>query len=959
MAPLATLAGYRVVAEIGRGSQATVYRAVDPKTGDEVAIKLLALHHASALARFERERRLLEGLGAEEGFVPLVGAGSAAEGPFLVMPFVGGGSLEERLERGSLTIDEAIALGHALASAVARAHARGVVHRDLKPANVLFTKRGTETGDWGRPLVADLGIAKHFDRAAPGASQSASLSKTGVLMGTAGYTAPEQLRDAKAVGPPADVFALGAILYECVAGRPAFPGATPLEVLEAVETGRFEPLRRTRAGVPGRLDALVARALARDPTARFADAADLARALEGARHASRAPLAIGLAAGTIAVAVLALATVRRPPVEPERAPSAPPLAPAPSRLPPPFDRIAATRSLRLAWTAGDPSWCVPACSALAFTPDGKKLVATGDESIWILDAASGIAERILEPGVGWLVAFALSPSGKLALVSSSGRPAPPSGRYQPLPSGPPSLQLWDLERGALVRTLEEAKEGFGSVAFSPSGALAFAVGPGGGIRVFDVATGERRAVLGPEPGDPAQALSAGDDRLLAGGAAKLRLWDVASGRSIELEGSAGGTVAVALLADRRHAATGGADGSVKLVDLATGESTAIGAHAGSVVGLALSRDERTLATSGADGRIKTWDVATGAARGTVERPARFGGPGLGSTTSAGALAFAPAGDVLVSAAWDQRLRRFDASGRPLGGDVPSSHQTLALAVDPRGRFVVTGSRDGGVLVREARTGTLVRSLVARAGEIWCVAFSADGSRLAAAGWSGDVVVWDVARWSELARFNTGAMTFAVGLDAHGQRAVATGWFQGSRVVDLPAGAPREGSSGYSRWLRKALFTPDGARFLAGVDHDALALWDLASGKLLRRFHVGLELQDISMAADGKLVLLSANPGHASLWSVDGPGGEAKPIRLLEGHKAKVIGCALSPSAARAATASEDRTIRLWNVADGRELDRVDLAPICDRPTSVVFDGESSLVVATDRGFVLAFEIDAR
>src|SRR5205807_1951035 len=118
-----------------------------------------------------------------------------------------------------LGIDETIALGRALASTLARAHERGVVHRDLKPENVLFARRAP-IADIGRPLVADLGLAKQFLKdGAPDAAASASLSRSGDMRGTAGYASREQLGDAKSVGPPADVFSLGAILYECLAGE--------------------------------------------------------------------------------------------------------------------------------------------------------------------------------------------------------------------------------------------------------------------------------------------------------------------------------------------------------------------------------------------------------------------------------------------------------------------------------------------------------------------------------------------------------------------------------------------------------------------------------------------------------------------------------------------------------------------------------------------------------------------
>jgi serine/threonine-protein kinase len=263
---LKRLGPYEVAGLIGNGGMGAVFLARGP-TG-EVAIKLLTSSKPAAAERFDRERRLQARLGGLEGFVPLLDMGRSESGPFLVMPLLRGGTLRDRLERGGLGLDASVALGVRLARAMGRAHALGVVHRDLKPENVLFDEAGN-------PLIADLGLAKHFSSAAPGASQSVSLSVDGSFRGTAGYMAPEQARDAKSVGPPADVFSLGAILYECVSGAPAFTGRSPLELLTKLEEGRVEPLQG-----PAWLVAVVERALAREPGARFADADELARALE-------------------------------------------------------------------------------------------------------------------------------------------------------------------------------------------------------------------------------------------------------------------------------------------------------------------------------------------------------------------------------------------------------------------------------------------------------------------------------------------------------------------------------------------------------------------------------------------------------------------------------------------------------------------------------------------------------
>ena len=313
---------YEVEEVIGRGGMGVVYRARSPG-GGPVALKLLRRTSlAEARARFERERRLLSSLGETEGFVPLLDAGESAEGPFIVMKLVTGGTLRDRLQRGPLGVDETVALGIALGSALGAAHVRGIIHRDLKPENILF--------DGTRPLVADLGLAKHFAGGAPGASQSVSLSQTGTSRGTAGYLAPEQLKDAKSAGPAADVFALGALLYECLSGRPSFSGESLIEVLVAIEECDPEPLGVLRPDAPRALVALVERALARAPARRPADGHAIARDLAALdappRRRRRGPVLVLVAALALGAAVALHARPRR---EPEPKPPPHPVAPEP------------------------------------------------------------------------------------------------------------------------------------------------------------------------------------------------------------------------------------------------------------------------------------------------------------------------------------------------------------------------------------------------------------------------------------------------------------------------------------------------------------------------------------------------------------------------------------------------------------------------------------------------------
>ncbi|HZU95260.1 MAG TPA: protein kinase [Planctomycetota bacterium] len=303
---------YETAEEIGRGGMAIVFRARGPR-GETVALKVLAALEPEVLALFERETRLLATLRSNDGVVPILDSGSVGGRPYIVMPLLGGGTLRDRLDRRKkLERAEAVALVRRLAEALGRAHERGIVHRDVKPGNVLFDAEGN-------PFVADLGFAKHFTRDVPGASQSATVSATGTIAGTAGYMAPEQLQGASRIGPEADVFALGVILYECLEGEKPFPARGLVSYVESLR-GVTPRLR----GHPAWLARAVERALEKDPARRFTDGHAFARALadtEGPPLGRWA--ALGAAVALVATVIVALPWLRhredRPGVPPPRA----------------------------------------------------------------------------------------------------------------------------------------------------------------------------------------------------------------------------------------------------------------------------------------------------------------------------------------------------------------------------------------------------------------------------------------------------------------------------------------------------------------------------------------------------------------------------------------------------------------------------------------------------------------
>jgi serine/threonine-protein kinase len=250
----------------GRGGMGTVFRATDRQTGAAVAVKVILGRGPELAERFTREAAVLADL-QHPGIVRFVASGSTPAGEaYLVMEWMEGESLSERLSRGTLSIAETVALGRRVATALAHAHARGVVHRDIKPSNLFL-----EGGDLARVKILDFGIARITET-------GQGLTRTGQALGSPGYTSPEQARGEKSLDARADVFSLACVLFACLTGEPPFTGP-PLQVLMKVVMDPAPLASARRQDVPPALEDLLQRMLAKQPAARPADAAAVAAAL--------------------------------------------------------------------------------------------------------------------------------------------------------------------------------------------------------------------------------------------------------------------------------------------------------------------------------------------------------------------------------------------------------------------------------------------------------------------------------------------------------------------------------------------------------------------------------------------------------------------------------------------------------------------------------------------------------
>ena len=408
----AALAGrYTVTGELGRGGMATVYLAEDLRHHRKVAVKVLRPDLAATLGpeRFAREIEIAAQL-QHPHILPVLDSGDAGGFLFYAMPYVEGESLREKLQRQpQIPIAEAVRLLSEIADALAYAHAHGVVHRDVKPDNVLLSGRHV--------LVADFGVAKALSQAA---GAGPALTTAGIAVGTPAYMAPEQATADPDVDHRADLYALGVVGYEMLAGEPPFTG-TSRAIIAAHTLEEPPPLAGRRPGVPARLAEVIERCLKKDPQDRWQNAQEIVDRLESIAPAASAQpprtvlaKALGIAVAVTGIGLLALLALRRPEsgrlelgrstqvtfdpgleLDPALSPNGELVAYSKG----PADRM---RLFVRQVSGGQPVTLTPDSGPPqrqpAWSPDGSSLLYEAGDSIWLVPALGGVP-RLVGPGV--------------------------------------------------------------------------------------------------------------------------------------------------------------------------------------------------------------------------------------------------------------------------------------------------------------------------------------------------------------------------------------------------------------------------------------------------------------------------------------------------------------------------------------------------------------------------------
>jgi WD40 repeat protein/tRNA A-37 threonylcarbamoyl transferase component Bud32 len=978
---------YELVELVARGGMGVVYKARQISLNRTVALKMIQagiLASPTEVQRFQAEAEAIAHL-QHPNIVAIHDIGEQDGRQYFSMDYVAGRTLAELVREGPLPATRAACYVKIIAGAVHYAHQHGILHRDLKPANIIIDEHD-------QPQITDFGLAKRLDDYQLSALHH-PLTLSGQVLGSPNYLPPEQAEAKRgALGPPSDVYALGAILYHLLTGRPPFQAESLTTLLrQVIETDPVTP-GLLNLGIPHDLETVCLKCLEKEPRRRYATAQALADDL--GRFLNREPVL----ARPIGGPGKASRWCRRQPV-----------------------RAGLTAALIVVFAGGTAGvlwqWRQAQANAAAELRQRRAAVAAGAEAeIREYSANISLAQshiqaqqfnqaldilftRTPESYRGWEWGWLLR-SCSQDLMTLSGNPSlgveavfSPDSRFLLTSGFDPVIRIWEFATGEAIGSLQGHTGVANMTSFGADGRRLCTFSwdaKDKTARVWDMET--KRMLF--QPLDHPDAVNYGvlsrEGRRLAtaGADGKVRVYDVTTGADTGLSNDYGDAIiAVAFSPDgRRIAYAGGVwtwsrsqDTSIRIWELATGKTQQLAGHSQAVFGLAWSPDGAMLVSCGFDGQIKAWDPDSGrellprfvaSPKQKVLCRADFSPDGrllgvvggddphptaratlfdvrtrevvrelAGHSTVVQSIRFSLDGKYIATSSLDRTVKIWPVAPLPAFVSLEGHSQAVwTAAFSPDGRRVATGSLDQTARIWNATNGVLLRTLRVRF-PVVSLAFSHDGEKLATVGPDNSACVWKASTEPEArshqpeeARIHEGVL--------------------GNPKPDADP-SPRSAEDQEPFWLRghtravlSVAWSPDDRWIATGSKDNSARIWDASTGRehLTLAGHTGL-VEAVAFSPSGKVLATGSADGTARLWSTS----SGQCLLVLTNHGGGVLSLAFSPNPKwhLVATGSGDGSARLWDSDTGRLIHR--LSGHINGVSSVAFSPDGQRLVTTPGG----------